>query len=381
MEQLGQQSGYILYRSKILRPITGELTISGLRDYAVVFVDGKKIGLLDRRHKHGKLQCTIKVVPAYLDILVENGGRINYGKEIQDNRKGIVGGVTIGGLQITNWENIPLPMDDLSDIAFNKIQDSPRCPCYLYGIFSLAKIGDTYLDMSGWGKGCVWVNGHNLGRYWYIGPQQTLYLPGAWLKKGENEVIVFAYDDSVGKYLQGVTKPILNQLNPDKLNTPFSKRIAGKLILDFSDLILQGTFVRNDSVQQFNCNPTIARYICLQSLSSLDNDPFATIAEFNVYNSKSNRIDHDAWKIYYVDSEELTAEDGRAENAYDDDPETFWHSQWSAAKPPHPHEIVIDLGSVQTITGFSYMPRMYDRPGKIKDFKFYGKETPFSIEK
>jgi beta-galactosidase len=80
------------------------------------------------------------------------------------------------------------------------------------GSFTLDKVADTYLDMSSWGKGTVWVNGHNLGRYWSIGPQQTLYLPVEWLKKGKNEVVVLELLRPELSTLSGLGKPLLNQL-------------------------------------------------------------------------------------------------------------------------------------------------------------------------
>ena len=72
--------------------------------------------------------------------------------------------------------------------------------------------GDTFLDMRGWGKGCVWINGHNLGRFWYIGPQQTLYLPGVWLKQGANEIVVFDVQEHKHRSVRGLKDPILDQL-------------------------------------------------------------------------------------------------------------------------------------------------------------------------
>jgi len=92
-------------------------------------------------------------------------------------------------------------------------------------------------------------------------------------------------------------------------------------------------------------------------------------------------LPREKWSVRFVDSEELEAEDGRAENAFDDDVETIWHSQWSAAKPGHPHSLVIDLGEVQTVHGFRYVPRPTDSPGRIKDFKFYARRQPFGIVK
>ncbi|WP_223285021.1 hypothetical protein [Hymenobacter qilianensis] len=78
------------------------------------------------------------------------------------------------------------------------------------GSFTLDKTADTYFDMRQWGKGCVWINGHHLGRYWEIGPQQTLYVPAEWLKKGSNEVVVLELLKPQQDKLTGVDKPILD---------------------------------------------------------------------------------------------------------------------------------------------------------------------------
>ena len=75
---------------------------------------------------------------------------------------------------------------------------------FFKGTFELNKVGDTFLDVSSWKKGVVWVNGHNLGRYWHIGPQLDLYLPGCWLKKGVNEIVVFDLDLSEPAAMRGV---------------------------------------------------------------------------------------------------------------------------------------------------------------------------------
>jgi beta-galactosidase len=80
------------------------------------------------------------------------------------------------------------------------------------GILTLDKPADTYLDLSKWGKGVVWINGHHLGKYWEIGPQQTIYVPAEWLKRGENEVVVFELNKSGQSLLRGIEKPVLNKL-------------------------------------------------------------------------------------------------------------------------------------------------------------------------
>src|SRR5213075_1584460 len=122
-----------------------------------------------------------------LDILVEAMGRVNYGADIHD-RKGVVGMVEIADSssahQLKNWDIVPFPFDDTMLGTLKYGTTKGYGPVFRRGSFMMNKKGDTFLDMRGWKKGNVWVNGHNLGRFWSIGPQQTLFLPGAWMKEG-----------------------------------------------------------------------------------------------------------------------------------------------------------------------------------------------------
>ena len=177
MEDIGQSYGYILYRTHVAKPVTGPLTITELRDFAVVLLNGRTLASLDRRRKQDSVALNVSNTPAVLDILVENGGRINYGPLLTRNRKGITEKVMLAGQELTGWEIYPLPMEEAPAIPSTK-QALVSGPVLRKGTFHLDDPGDTFLDMRGWGKGCVFVNGRNLGRFWRIGPQQTLYLPG-----------------------------------------------------------------------------------------------------------------------------------------------------------------------------------------------------------
>lgn len=212
-EDLNQGFGYVLYSRHFTQPIHGKLEINGLRDYAVVYVNREKAGELNRYYNN--YSCDINIPSnATLDILVENMGRINYGAEIIHNLKGIISPVMIDSNEITgNWNMYQFPMDHQPDLKgyLNKYKKDQ--PVIYEGTFSLSKIGDTFLDMSKWGKGIVFVNGHNLGRYWNVGPQQTLYLPGCWLKKRNNKISVFEQINSQEqKEIHGVKTPVLNEL-------------------------------------------------------------------------------------------------------------------------------------------------------------------------
>jgi beta-galactosidase len=200
MEAVGQSYGFILYRTKLERPARGWLEITEVRDYALVLEGSKRLGVIDRRLKQMSLEVEL-AAGARLDILVENMGRTNYGPRMLDDRKGITERVTLAGKEITGWEIYRLPLTDLSALAFTP--GGKPAPAFHRGAFDLEVVGDTFLDMRGWGKGCVWVNGHNLGRYWRIGPQQSLFLPSPWLMIGKNEVVVLDLEEASHRALTG----------------------------------------------------------------------------------------------------------------------------------------------------------------------------------
>jgi beta-galactosidase len=212
-EKLNQAYGYVLYRTKVTNAKPGMLAIKELRDYGVVLVNGKKQGVVDRVKKLDSLYIDVSGGEATIDILVENGGRVNFGPNLLKNNKGITEKVTLNGKTLLNWQMFSLPMKAIKNIRFTN-KTTPGIPVLKKAIFNLAEVGDTYLDMSQWGKGVVWVNGHNLGRYWQIGPQQTLYVPVEWLKKGSNEVVVFEMLKTGEDKLQSLAAPILNALEP-----------------------------------------------------------------------------------------------------------------------------------------------------------------------
>lgn len=222
-EQLNQGHGYVLYTRHFNQPISGTLEIPGLRDFAVVYIDGEKVGELNRNTQTYDMEIDVPF-NATLQILVENMGRINYGSEIVHNTKGIISPVTIGGQEITGeWNMYGLPMNempDLSKLGRNTLKNGSSqakrlagCPVLYEGTFTLDKTGDTFIDMESWGKGIIFVNGHNIGRYWHVGPQQTLYIPGVWLKKGENKIVIFEQlNDTPQSEVKTVKTPNLTSL-------------------------------------------------------------------------------------------------------------------------------------------------------------------------
>jgi beta-galactosidase len=222
-EQLNQGHGYVLYKKHFNQPISGKIEIEGLRDYAIIYVNGEKAGELNRYFKNYSMDIDIPF-NSTLEILVENMGRINYGAKIIYNTKGIISPVKINeSVMEGDWEMYPAPMDKvpvLEQMNKSHVYDADKAaqlkgkPVIYKGEFNLTKTGDTFLDMENWGKGIVFVNGKNIGRYWHVGPQQTLYVPGVWLKKGKNEVVVFEQqNDTLQTELKTTKIPVLTKLN------------------------------------------------------------------------------------------------------------------------------------------------------------------------
>ena len=209
-ETLNQGHGYVLYSRKFTQPVSGTLNLEGLRDYATIYINGEKVAELNRQSN--KFSCPINIpFNARLDILVENLGRINYGGEIIHNLKGIISPVKVDDHEITgNWQMYKLPMDKAPALGAGTTNTAGH-PALYQGTFDLNKVGDTFLDMKNWGKGIVFINGINIGRYWKIGPQQTLYLPGCWLKKGTNSIVVLdQLNDIQQTEIATVTVPVLD---------------------------------------------------------------------------------------------------------------------------------------------------------------------------
>jgi len=206
-EDLNQAYGFVLYRTKITK--SGLLRIKELRDYASVYVNGKNIGTVDRRLKKDSIDLEGISKDAVLDILVENNGRINYGPYLTDNRHGITKEVTLDGKALTQWEMYGLPFAGLKNWKYTGKQVIGGQPGLYKGTFLLNEVADTFLDMRGFGKGFVFLNGHNLGKYWQEGPQQTIYIPSVWLKKGNNEIVVFDQLKNGHTSISSLANPIL----------------------------------------------------------------------------------------------------------------------------------------------------------------------------
>jgi len=201
-EAYGQDYGFIVYKTELIGHKSGRLTITELHDYATVFLNGQYVGKLDRREAESAIDLPKSDVRnPVLEILVEAMGRINFAQSMID-RKGITDRVTLNGMTLMNWQVYNLPFDEKYIQALQEAPaDAARRGVFFKGVFDLDATADTYLDMSNYRKGIVWVNGHNLGRFWEIGPQKRLYCPAPWLKQGRNEIVVF-------DLLQNEPKPV-----------------------------------------------------------------------------------------------------------------------------------------------------------------------------
>ncbi|KAI0444386.1 glycosyl hydrolases family 35-domain-containing protein [Xylaria telfairii] len=220
MEELGQSTGYILYRHTAQQDMNGDLRIGdGPRDRALIYINKQRAGLIDGTYTGPHAVSNLKLkTNDQLDILVENLGRVNFGGAIPDQRKGIVGNVTIGDTVLTGFDQFTLPCDtpfDFSDFSALKSVSASDPPVWYGGNFDMDEPNDTFLSLPGWVKGVVYVNGWNLGRYWTIGPQQSLYLPGVYLQKSNNTIAVLNLEPT-GKEgpVQGIATRIWGN-NPD----------------------------------------------------------------------------------------------------------------------------------------------------------------------
>jgi beta-galactosidase len=203
-EAYGQNQGLVLYRTKLVGRKSGRLVVTHMHDYANVLVDGRLVGTLDRRLGQEEVDLPPNDNPMpVLDILVEGMGHINFAQEMID-RKGITDRVTLSGMTLMSWEVFPLPLQDAwaSALPAGHV-DASRPGVFFRGSFTLERAADTFIDMSGYRKGVVWVNGHNLGRYWDVGPQRRLYCPAPWLRPGTNDVLVLDLQKTEPSPLRG----------------------------------------------------------------------------------------------------------------------------------------------------------------------------------
>lgn len=380
MEELGMGWGTVIYETR-LPELKGRslLTIGDAHDYAQVFVNGNFIGSIDRIRNEKTLVLPAAAAGGRLTITVEAMGRINFGRAIKDY-KGITGSVTItaedAGHELTynlkNWAISTLP-DDYSTAArafsVDSVSSSGKAG-YYRGYFNLGKTGDTFINMEAFGKGQVYVNGHAIGRYWNIGPQQTLYMPGCWLKKGRNEIIVLDVVGPVGgnPVVSGQKGHELDKLNtgkPQVHNTPACRP-------DLSNAVpaATGKFTLDNGWQGVKfASPVRGRCIALDVRSAYDGGNVVSVAEIYAVGDDGKRLTREPWTVKYADSEDVVNGNMTADKVYDLQESTYWQTEKDA---PLPHLLVIDLGSEQTIAGIEYLPRAEQGvPGCIQDYAVY----------
>ncbi len=235
------------------------------------------------------------------------------------------------------------------------------------------KPSDTFLNFETWGKGLVYVNGHPMGRIWEIGPQQTLYMPGCWLRKGDNEIIVFDIVGPREARTEGLKEPKLDQLLVKK--SLVHREEGQNLDLKGEKPAYSGTFKPGNGWQEVGFSPVRGRYICLEAVDAIDGKDVAAIAEMYVLDDKGERLSREHWTVMYADSENTQGVNRSADKTFDLQESTYWQT---APGAPFPHAVVIDLGDSYSVGGFQYLPRMEaEAPGAIKNFRIYVGETPF----
>ena len=385
MEDMDCGWGMIQYTTTLPDiPRKSVLTLNDCHDYAQIWVNHQFVGSIDRVKNEKSLMLPPVKKGDVLNILVEAMGRINFGRAIKDF-KGITSDVQLqteqDGHEMTytlkHWV-IRTMADDYEAIktamASNRVEvkDNEAIVSdggYFKGEFTLKKVGDTFLNFEAFGKGQVWVNGHAMGRIWHIGPQQTLYVPGCWLKKGKNEVIVL---DIVGPKAEpivfGQTEPELNKLNLEKSAT--HNQPGDKPDLNSATPVAEGQLMAGNGWQTVKFNaPQKGRYVALVARSTQKGDDEVSVAEVYVQDAQGHRLSRESWTVKYSDSEDVLRGNNTADKTFDLQESTYWRT---VRKAKLPHMMVIDLGSEQTVAAFEYLPRAEQgAPGSIKDYQIF----------
>ena len=393
MEAYDQSRGCIWYTATLPAGPAGTLSVREVHDYGWVKVGSQETGVLDRRSKHYSVVVPARTEDQALSIIVEAVGRVNFGKEVAD-KKGLFAPVLFtpsdgsSPAEVKNWTVVSIPLEEanIAKLSLRKAVIPSKEVLqpekgFWRGHFDLAKTGDTFLDVRSWGKGVVWVNGHCLGRFWNIGPTQTMYLPGAWLKAGNNEVIALDLEEPHDPTMSGLTQPVLNELHPE-LDFSSHVRATGTFTTAGVAPTAQGSFTQEVQRQTAKfAEPIKGRYLCLESLNTFDNRGVSAVAELDAFGPNGQDLSKSTWKILWATSEELAAEDGSAEHAIDGQSATHWHTAYSQGTSPFPHRLVIDLGEEATLGGIRYLPRAGEtgKPARIRDYRVYLSDKPFGL--
>ena len=386
-------------------PVQSVLYLDGAHDFAQVFIDGKYVGKTDRVRNETAVAMPPLKKGSLMTVVVEGMGRINFGRAIKDF-KGLTGDVTlratVDGDEVTwnlrDWTMQTVPdgyADAVRALAVKPLPTSPigrsrnakatnnstisnliTSPIgggregagYYRGYFNLKKTGDTFLNMETWGKGQVYVNGHAVGRFWSIGPQQTLYVPGCWLKKGKNEVIVLDVVGPREAKLWGQSKPELDKLQLEKSN--LHNNPGDRPDLNSATPAATGEFTAAREWQKVTFTSAAkGRYIAVECLGSQDGGDVVSMAEFYVTDAQGKRIDRNQWAVKYADSEDAAGGNHTGDKAFDLQESTYWSSVGGTKAP---HLLVIDMGKVQTVGGIEYLPCTTETSvSGIKGYKIY----------
>lgn len=374
-EDLDMGWGTAVYTVELPDTKDGGTLVADVHDFAQYFINGEYVGKTDRVKNERAISIPATKKGDKLQIVVEGMGRINFGRAIKDF-KGIVGDMKLtaeeNGHEVTwnlkNWSMTTIPDDYQTAVkAFEKKSDNMGTRGYYRGYFNLKKVGDTFLNFETWGKGQVYVNGHAMGRIWYIGPQQTLFIPGCWLKKGKNEIIVLDVVGPKEAKVWGQNTHEVNKLQLEKSNK--HNNIGDKPDLNSATPAATGAFNAGNGWQTVKFSaPQKGRYLAIECLSTHDGKPQVAIAELYLQGTDGKRISREPWTTKYANSEE---ENGNhmGDKVFDLQESTYWMTEKSASMP---HLLVIDLGSVQTISALEYCPRAEQgAPGSIKNYKIY----------
>lgn len=216
MEESGQAYGYMLYRTEMERDALKEnYRLIDVSDRAQIYLNQEHLATQYQEEIGEKIEAHPDRSINQLDILVENMGRVNYGHKLlsETQKKGIRTGVMSDLHFVMNWRQYRLEFDrsSIGNLDFSKPW-FPKQPAFYRYQFDLQKTEDCFIDLSGFGKGIVFINGHHIGRFWEKGPVMTLYITKHFLHEGENEIIIFETEGKYSETIQLIEKPILLQL-------------------------------------------------------------------------------------------------------------------------------------------------------------------------
>ncbi|WP_413666678.1 beta-galactosidase [Mucilaginibacter sp. Mucisp86] len=377
MEDLNQGYGMMVYETNLPAGGKCKLDFTEVHDYAEVFIGNKLIGVLNRMKNDHVIEIPGLSKPTKLRVFVEAMGRVNYGYYLHD-RKGLQGEVySIAGakkIMLKGWKHYSIPLGEGNPaFKYKAIGTVPTLnePAFYKGYFNAKSKRDFYLDMRWFKKGVAWINGHCLGRYWNIGPTQTMYVPGVWLNKGKNEVIILDMHRPITARLQGLDKPILDSLTAIEAISSNHRKPGQKFGNNVNSLLYTGVMKNTAQWQTFRFPLKSGRYVALEAMNNFMGDQFTSLAELELLDENGEQLPRNLWKVAYADSEELKGEDGKSENVFDLQYTSIWHTQWKDNATKHPHQIVIDLGCKTAISGIKILPRQDMETGRIKDFKVY----------